>query len=84
MKKSAAEPIQREDLLLPTKPAAFPVVLIQHGRIDRTRLETAGYDEPWLLDKLKEQGVERPEEVVYAEWMDNDGLFIQKREPPST
>lgn len=84
MKKSAAEPIQREDLKLPTKPAAFPVVLIQHGRIDRARLETAGYDEPWLLDKLKEQGVERPEEVVYAEWMDNDGLFIQKRESPST
>jgi len=79
MKKSAAEAIQREDLKLPAEPAAFPVVLIQKGRIDHAKLKEAGYDERWLSDKLQQQGVTSPEEVLYAEWMENKGLFIQTR-----
>ncbi|UUZ85362.1 DUF421 domain-containing protein [Paenibacillus sp. P26] len=79
MKKCAAEAVTRADLGLMEKRSSLPVVLIQNGRVERRRLEAAGYDEAWLLEELKKKGIDRVGDVLYAEWMETEGLHVQTK-----
>jgi uncharacterized membrane protein YcaP (DUF421 family) len=79
MKKSSAEGITREDLKLPEKPLSLPMVLVENGRVQRDRLTRLGKDEQWLLSELQKNGVNRIQDVLYCEWSEIEGIYIQKK-----
>ncbi|PZE22780.1 DUF421 domain-containing protein [Paenibacillus xerothermodurans] len=78
-KKSSDESVTRRDLALAAEPDELPVVLIENGRLIHQRLTDIGRSEDWLLSELREAGARSSEEVVYAEWTDSKGLFMQLR-----
>ncbi len=55
----------------------LPVIL--DGDVVPNNLKLLGYNEEWLQKKLKEQKINSPKDILYAEWNDNEGLFIQKK-----
>lgn len=74
--KYAAPTIQ--DLSLPEKPVHLTYPLISDGIVDEDNLIEAGFDYNWLMKKLKENHISKPEEVLYAEWNEALGFFVQK------
>ncbi|NEN85914.1 DUF421 domain-containing protein [Paenibacillus elgii] len=79
MKRTEADSVTRKDLRLPDVPMSLPVVLIENGHIRRQRLEALGRDEAWLFGELQAAGIGRPQDVLYAEWTDHDGLYCQQK-----
>jgi uncharacterized membrane protein YcaP (DUF421 family) len=53
-------------------------LLIDEGKIEDDSLKIIGKSKEWLLEVLRKEGIERIEEVYYAEWTEQDGLFIKK------
>lgn len=51
----------------------FP--LISNGRINYDVLELINQDEEWLLEKLKEQNIDKPREIFLAEYL-NGKLYL--------
>jgi uncharacterized membrane protein YcaP (DUF421 family) len=78
-KKSVHEPVTRQDLELPELPDALSTVLIENGRVMRKRLDKIGRTEDWLLQQLREEGISRFQDVLYAEWTHTDGMYVQKK-----
>ena len=76
---SSAESVTREDLQLPDKPARLGRILIERGYIEQDELRDLGRDEEWLLSELEAQGITRLSDVLYAEWSEGDGLYIQRK-----
>ncbi|MFC5651380.1 YetF domain-containing protein [Paenibacillus solisilvae] len=79
MKMSSADSPNREELKLPVKPLGLPRILMDQGYIQRDELREIGHDEEWLLALLKEQGIMRFKDVLYAEWSETDGLYVQRK-----
>lgn len=42
-------------------------------------LRNIGKDEKWLNQKLTEEGIQKLDEVYFAEWSESDGFFIQQK-----
>jgi uncharacterized membrane protein YcaP (DUF421 family) len=78
-RKSSSETITREDLQLPEQTVSLPVVLIENGRIQKNRLKWLGRDEQWLISELQRNQTSRAQDVLYAEWSDDKGIYIQKK-----
>jgi uncharacterized membrane protein YcaP (DUF421 family) len=78
-RKSSSETITREDLQFPEKTVSLPVVVIENGRMQRDRLTWLGRNEQWLLSELERNEISRVQDVLYAEWSDEKGLYIQKK-----
>ncbi|MBM6616299.1 YetF domain-containing protein [Bacillus suaedaesalsae] len=70
-----------QDLGLQQKKVFLPISLINDGVIDYDNLKTSGYDEQWLRDQLIENGINRAEDVLFADWIEEEGFFYQKKEP---
>lgn len=79
MKKPAEEAPTRGELKLPVAPVGLPRILIDQGYMQRDELRELGRDEQWLLGLLREQGIERPLDVFYAEWSETEGLYAQAK-----
>lgn len=76
-KKPAADTVTRQDLKLPEKPYSLPAVLIERGEIYHHHLAAIGRDETWLLNELERNGAAGPSSVLYAEWSEQEGLYVQ-------
>ncbi|WP_374722652.1 YetF domain-containing protein [Peribacillus tepidiphilus] len=37
-------------------------------------------DESWLLNEIRQRGAKTVEEVLYAEWLEEEPLLVQKYE----
>lgn len=72
------------DLKLPVSSTPMPITLILEGDVLRENLQEAGYDEAWLTTQLAEQGFHHVEEVLFAEWLQGDGLFVVRKEEKTT
>lgn len=79
MRNAKADEVSREDLGLPEKPVHMKYILIDHGCVERSLLKEIGRDEPWLMKQLQARGVERAEDVLYAEWSAGSGLHVQTK-----
>jgi uncharacterized membrane protein YcaP (DUF421 family) len=79
LKKSSVDSITRADLKLPEISESLPMVLVENGRIQRDRLARVGRNEQWLLSELQKNGLERIQDVFYAEWSETDGMYIQRK-----
>ncbi|SHE46953.1 Uncharacterized membrane protein YcaP, DUF421 family [Seinonella peptonophila] len=54
----------------------FPNTLIIEGKIQEEHLHKLNQDRHWLLKQLQAKGYQDWENIYYASYTDNDGLFI--------
>lgn len=76
LKKPKYDNPTKEDLNIVLKPAYLPVALILDREIMSHNLEKCGLNEKWLIEQLRDNGVEGVEEVFFAEWKFDEGLHI--------
>ncbi|EZP76818.1 hypothetical protein H839_09488 [Parageobacillus genomosp. 1] len=77
LKKSKYQKTTREDFQLPPQPVYVPITLIRDGKLLADELRELGKDEEWLRRELRAYGVTSYQEVLIAEWLEGDGLFVQ-------
>lgn len=76
MKKPKYDTPTKEDLKLPYKSACLPVAFILDKEVIHENLKACGFDEEWLKNQLKINGVNDINEVFFAEWKNDEGLHI--------
>lgn len=67
----------REDCNLSYKTVNLPVIFISDGVVLDKNLKNFGYDRKWLYAKLKEHNINSVKKVFYAEWKEDEGLYIE-------
>lgn len=55
-------------------------LLVDEAKIGRKTLDYIGKDEDWLMNYLKEKGHQTIDEVLYAEWIPKQGLYVKTYE----
>lgn len=79
LKKSKYSTPTIDDLNLPQKSVNLAINLILDGEVIQDNLKAIGFDEEWLINQIRIYGVERIEDVFYAEWKQNEGIYIAPR-----
>lgn len=79
-KYAAQDQVTPEMLDLKPKDKALNFLFIDEGEVNEGILNYLGKDLKWLKDELHSQGVDDIEEVLYAEWAEDEGLYIQSYE----
>lgn len=77
LKKSKYQKTTQEDIHIPSKSVHVPVTLIRDGNVLWDEIRDLGFDDTWLTKQLALQGMTNYKEVFLAEWLEDDGLFIQ-------
>ncbi|QOR67864.1 DUF421 domain-containing protein [Cytobacillus suaedae] len=72
------------DLNLPIKPSYLPYTFILDGEVVYSNLKEAGKDEHWLKSQLAQQQVRDYKEILYAEWKENQPIYMLKYEKKSS
>ena len=80
LKKSQYSSPTREDMELPEKKVSLPAILISDGQILWENLKKSGFDKNWLDAKLKEKHIYNTKKVFYAEWQEENGLYVEKND----
>ncbi len=80
IKKPPFENVKRQDLNIAAERAVINLPLIVEGKIESKNLLAAGHNEDWLLQSIRKQNVQNIEDVLYAEWNETEGLYIQKND----
>lgn len=80
LKKPKYQKTTLEDFNLIGKPAYVPVTLIRDGEVLLDELKDIGLDEEWLRLQLLSHNVSDYKDVFLAEWLEGDGIFVQKIE----
>lgn len=52
-------------------------LLIDEGQIEKRSLAQIGKDEHWVINLLKREGFEDIKKIYYAEWSDENGLYVK-------
>lgn len=76
LKKSAYQKTTLEDLNIPNHAVYLPVAIIRDGELITENFQSLNKDEHWLSSELKKHGIEKLEDVLFAEWLEGDGLFV--------
>ncbi|WP_158735008.1 DUF421 domain-containing protein [Alteribacillus sp. YIM 98480] len=76
LKKSPYQKTTLQDLNLPPHSVYLPVTLIRDGELLHANLQEIEKDKEWLKNQLERQGIANIETVLFAEWLENDGLFV--------
>ncbi|MGO4888264.1 DUF421 domain-containing protein [Anaerobacillus sp. MEB173] len=77
LKKSKFDQPTNQDLNVPEKPVYLPITIISDGEVMWDNVKEAGFDEKWLERQLGVHGIVKPEQVLYAEWLEGQPLFVQ-------
>lgn len=77
--KSNKRALTPADLEIPTGYEGLPITLISDGVVNEENLATAGLDQQWLLDQLKERGLSDPKKVLFATLSPDGELFLQAK-----
>ncbi|MFE8064979.1 MULTISPECIES: YetF domain-containing protein [Priestia] len=59
------------------KPVYVLVTLIRDGEVLWDEVKDLGFDEDWLRAQLSSQRISEYKAIFLAEWMEDDGLFVQ-------
>ena len=78
MKQPRYESVIREDLQLKEEEAQLPVSIVEDGKVKENNLRSIGRDQDWLYRQMKAENIESLDEVAYAEWLEDKGLFIMR------
>lgn len=76
--RSQARPVTRQDLGLSTQYEGVATEVVYEGRILEGNLKRFGLDRDWLLDKLRQQGIQDVKEVFYAALDTRGNLYIDR------
>lgn len=52
-------------------------LIIDEGQIEERILAQIGKDKKWIIHQLKEEGYEDIKKIYYAEWSEENGLYVQ-------
>jgi uncharacterized membrane protein YcaP (DUF421 family) len=80
MKKQPYSNVTLEDLKISKKQQTLPVSLILDGMVIKDNLASIQKDKSWLLNEIRQRGAKTVEEVLYAEWLEEEPLLVQKYE----
>lgn len=69
---------KNSDMKIKAEDPSLPINLIIDGQIVIENLKEAGFDEQWLKRELEKQKVHHFEDVLFAEWMENEPLYVLK------
>lgn len=75
-RKSRYETPAKQDLHLPPQPVYLPITIILDGEVLLDNLSEAGFNNEWLNQQLSSQGLVKPEQVFFAEWLDGDAFYV--------
>lgn len=75
IKKSKYADPTIEDLKIKQKAVYIPISLISDGKVVPDNLKLAGFDENWLLKQIQKKNIMNFEDVLYAEWKEDEGFF---------
>ncbi|PCK21176.1 hypothetical protein CEY02_09220 [Bacillus pumilus] len=73
-------PATAEDVNVKGKEVKLPRTFIIDGEILRKDLQEAGFDEVWLREQLKKQHISSYKDVLFCEWIENEGIYAMKYE----
>lgn len=74
--KSQAKPVTKADLSIQSGYEGVSVELVMDGEVIHQNLQQVGLDEQWLLDQLKQRGVNSLKEVPLAVLASDGGLYV--------
>ncbi|QED46723.1 DUF421 domain-containing protein [Cytobacillus dafuensis] len=77
LKKSRYQKTKQENFNFPAQTVYMPITLIRDGVVLWDELKELGFDESWLKNQLISKGVTHYEDVFLAEWLEEDGIFVQ-------
>ncbi|HDR5276532.1 TPA: DUF421 domain-containing protein [Bacillus thuringiensis] len=77
LKKTKYQKTTQEDFNMLTKPVYVPVTLIRDGEVLWNELHDLKLDESWLKTELMSHGISNYKNVFLAEWLKDNGLFVQ-------
>lgn len=80
LKKTKYRKTTQEDFNMTIKPVYVPVTLIRDGKVLWDELKELNFDESWLKTQLSAQDISDYKDVFLAEWLESEGLFIQKND----
>ncbi|HAQ06846.1 MAG TPA: DUF421 domain-containing protein [Bacillus bacterium] len=78
--KSDYDTPKNSDLKIQAEAPNLPVNLILDGRVVERNLKEAGLDEQWLKRQLAKQKISQISDVLFAEWMQDQPIFVMKYE----
>ena len=84
LKKSPYQKTTLQDFNLPNQPVYLPITLIRDGELIQENLQEIDKDIHWLKNQLQANGVNLIENVLLAEWLKNDGLYVIPYQQAST
>lgn len=79
LKKSPYQKTTLQDFNLTSSPAYLPITLIRDGKLIHENLSEINKDQQWLTNELLANGIDKIDDVVFAEWLESDGLFVVPR-----
>jgi len=80
LKKPNNQEITKADIKIPAQNIKYiPSEIISDGKILIRNLKELNLTEEWLYKKLKQQNIEKTEDVFYAEIQTDGSLFIDKK-----
>ncbi|MDF0727964.1 DUF421 domain-containing protein [Cytobacillus sp. S13-E01] len=77
LNKAKFDPPSRQDHKMPEQPVFLPVTMVSDGEIIYDNLMESGFDEVWLQNQISSFGTTNVKDIMYAEWLEGEGLFIQ-------
>lgn len=78
LRKAESDMATCGDLNIQGKERILPYTVISDGVVLQDNLQNAGISEDWLHKELKTKGIDRMDEISYAEYEPGDDLYIQK------
>ncbi|MEG7335879.1 DUF421 domain-containing protein [Bacillus sp. 0102A] len=82
LKKEAKQNVTKKDMNVQGENAkvSHPASVIADGKVREDNLKKLNLNKQWLMDRLKEYGIQHPKEVFYAEVQTDGTLYIDKKE----
>ncbi|TYS59616.1 DUF421 domain-containing protein [Sutcliffiella horikoshii] len=76
LKKAQYQKTTLQDFDMPPEPVYLPVALIRDGVLIKEHLIEINKDQQWLKNQLLTYSINKIEDVLFAEWLEDDGLFV--------
>lgn len=80
LKKSEVLPLTPQDMNQKPEPTGLSTELIKDGKLLDQNLKERKLTRSWVIDELKKQGAERPEDVFYASVNARNQLYVSLKE----
>ncbi len=78
---AAEQPPARRELGLEAKESGLPLVLISDGQLLSQSLSARGFNETWLTKQLRQQGLQRPEQVFLMTVDEAGSVYLAPKQP---